>query len=268
MQSRGGSDARVSSALAYQGLRMGFIAERDALPANIPQSFLPGAIPTEFADLDFIYSLDGRERSSYTAYFGSLPLVRECSLDIAIDRIASSVQHTVAANSRHHVFVHAGVIGWHGKAVLFPGRTLTGKSTLVRALICAGAEYFSDEFAPVDAQGFVHPFPRPLSLRFPSGKSAVDPASEGARVATEPCRAGAIVITRYRPGARWAPAPVSPGTAALELLSNTVGVQLNPAKAVRYVSALVSATAAIRSLRGEAEDTAAAVLEDLDRLPG
>lgn len=267
MQSGGTSGTRASCALAYQGLRVGFVAKSDALPANIPQSFLPGAIPTDFADLDFVYSLDSSGRS-YTAYFGPLALARECSLDAALESIASSVQHTVAANSRHHVFVHAGVIGWRGKAVLFPGRTLTGKSTLVRALIRAGAEYFSDEFAPVDAQGFVHPFPRPLSLRFPSGKAAIDAASEGARVATEPCRAGAIVITRYRPGARWAPVPISAGTAALELLSNTVGVQLNAAKAVRYVSVLASGAAAIRSLRGDAEDTAATVLQDLDRLAG
>ena len=33
------------------------------------------------------------------------------------------------------------------------------------ALVRAGAEYYSDEFAPLDAGGLVHPFAKPLSIR-------------------------------------------------------------------------------------------------------
>ena len=60
------------------------------------------------------------------------------------------------------LFVHAGVVGWQGKAILIPGRSFSGKTTLVKALIEAGATYYSDEFAILDRQGLVHPYPLPL----------------------------------------------------------------------------------------------------------
>src|SRR6267142_2744385 len=45
------------------------------------------------------------------------------------------------------------------------GRSLSGKTTLVRELLRRGATYYSDEFAVVDDFGNIHPFPRPLGIR-------------------------------------------------------------------------------------------------------
>ena len=61
--------------------------------------------------------------------------------------------------------MHAGVVGWNGRALLLPGRTLSGKTTLVAELLRAGATYYSDELAVLDARGRVHPFPKPLAIR-------------------------------------------------------------------------------------------------------
>src|SRR5262245_28191234 len=52
----------------------------------------------------------------------------------------------IAENARDRVFVHAGAVGWKGRALLLPGRTFAGKSTLVAALVRAGATYYSDEY--------------------------------------------------------------------------------------------------------------------------
>ena len=65
----------------------------------------------------------------------------------------------MAAETRERVFVHAGVVGWKGHAIVIPGRSRSGKTTLVAELVKAGAEYYSDEFAVLDAEGRVHPFP-------------------------------------------------------------------------------------------------------------
>jgi hypothetical protein len=62
-------------------------------------------------------------------------------------------------------FLYAGVVAWQGHAIVFPGRSLSGKTTLVREMLRLGATYYSDEFAVVDNSGLVHSFPRPLGIR-------------------------------------------------------------------------------------------------------
>jgi len=78
-----------------------------------------------------------------------------------VSLLTGRVSRYIALWARRRVFVHAGVVAWQGRAVLIPGRTLSGKSWLVRALVRAGAEYYSDEFAVLDARGRVHPYPLP-----------------------------------------------------------------------------------------------------------
>lgn len=256
-----------NSAIISEGLRVGFRANRSDLIANFASVHAPGSIPTDFANLDFVYSLAWQSRfGSYAAYLGSRALIRRASLKAAVDSIESDLQHTIAAHSRNHLFVHAGVVAWRGQAILFPGRTYSGKSTLVQALIRAGAVYFSDEFARIDSGGLVHPFIRPLSLRTVQGRLSVHPENEGLKIAGGPCSAGAIVVTQYKPDAVWNPACLSPGYATLELLNNTVAVRSDPAKAVRYTGKLASSAVAMCSFRGDAETTTPLVLQTLDRL--
>ena len=89
-----------------------------------------------------------------------------------------------------------------GRAILLPGPTHAGKSTLVAELVRRGAPYFSDEYALIDADGRVHPYPRPLLLRDGSGYDQPRLATElGGMVAHEPLPAGLIVGVRHAPDA-------------------------------------------------------------------
>src|SRR5262249_17082640 len=45
--------------------------------------------------------------------------------------LGQHIDSTVARRSGQMLFVHAGVVGWRGLAIIIPGRSLTGKSTLV-----------------------------------------------------------------------------------------------------------------------------------------
>ena len=253
-------------AIVSEGLRLGFHGNGQNFVGQLP-SLVPGSIATEFADLDFVYSLAlESSQSSYSAHAGSRVLVRCVSFETALKSIVSKLQNTIAKYSRQHLFLHAGVIGWRGRAILFPGRTYSGKSTLVRALMRAGAVYFSDEFARVDAHGLIHPFARPLFIRCSEGKAMVRPEEERAEIASAPAPLGAIIATRYKQDALWQPERLSNGQALLVLLRNTVAVRLDPAKAMRTMGALVSSATAIRSLRGDAETGASAVLRTLDNL--
>lgn len=256
-----------SFAVISEGLRVGFQTNRRTLVSNLSALLVPGSVPADFTNLDFVYSLNAEpKRQLYTAYLGSRALTRQGNRKTTLDFIESDLQHTIAKHSRENVFLHAGVIGWRDCAILFPGRSFTGKSTLVRVLIQAGAVYVSDEFARIDARGLVHPFPRPLSFRSSSGRLRLYPEQEAMKVASGPCQVGAIVATRYVAEGAWYPTRLSPGQAALVLLSNTIAVRLDPAKAVRYIGQLASSARAISSPRGDAEATVPLLLETLDRL--
>ena len=259
--------AQVHKAIASEGLRFGFRANRTELITRLPNFLAPGSSPAEFKDLDFVYSLTAKSRPrSYAAYLGSKLIIRTTSLELALSCITSSLHHTLAEYSRQHLFLHAGVIGWRGKAVLFPGPSRTGKSALIRALIRAGAVYFSDEFAPLDPDGQVHPFPRPLSMRSSTGKIPFRPEDEGIEIAKGPAAVGAVVIARYEGHSLWEPVSLLKGHTVLELLSNTVALRSNTVNAIRLVSTVASSAPAIRSYRGEADITAPAVLQTLDNL--
>ena len=149
--------------------------------------------------------------------------------------------------------------------ILLPGRSQSGKSTLVRELIRAGAAYFSDEYAALDENGMVHPFARPLSLRSHNGRTLYDPRQNGERVGANALPVGLVAITRHVPLKTWRPAPVTPGRALLEIANNTVSIRANPARALRILRIVVSNAPAFMSPRGEAVETAPVLLEAVER---
>jgi len=146
------------------------------------------------------------------------------SLKVLFEAFETRVKAYVAEMARRRVFVHSGVVGWRGKAILFPGRSMSGKTSLVRELVTGGATYYSDEYAVLDMQGRVHPYPQPLALRedgsFQQRKRRVE--EFGGTTGESPLPVGLIVISRYRAGARWRPRSLSAGQGVLEVLANTV----------------------------------------------
>ena len=126
--------------------------------------------------------------------------------------------------------VHGGVVAHEGRAILLPGPTHAGKSTLVAELVRRGAPYFSDEYALIDADGRVHPYPRPLLLRDGSGYDQPRLATElGGTVAHEPLPAGLIVGVRYVPDASPFTQAMSQADGVLLLLRNTPQVLVDQA---------------------------------------
>jgi hypothetical protein len=166
----------------------------------------------------------------------------------------------LAEFAKNRVFIHAGVVGWNGKAVLIPGSPLAGKSTLVTALLRAGATYYSDEFALVDRAGRIHPYPRPINLRTNDGPIQVDPAHVPATTGTRPLRAGLILLTHYEKGATWRPRQASPGEAMVAVLTNTASAQRDPAHALGTIKLLLAEARILKGPRGEADPTVGRIL--------
>lgn len=195
-------------------------------------------------------------RRFHLLYGGIDQLARTSDLDSVLETLEADLHLHVAEFATDGLFVHAGVVGWRGRAIVIPGRTFTGKSTLVAALLRAGATYYSDEYAIFDGQGRVHPFPRPLSLRGKHNERArkISPESLGARTGKEPLPVGLVAAMRYRPGARWRPRPLSQGKALLTLLANTVPARRQPEAMLRTLAKVVRNAEAVSAVRNEAAE--------------
>ena len=181
-----------------------------------------------------------------------------------VDTLERRLQLYLGSNTREAAFVHAGVVGWQGGAIVFPASSFSGKSTLTQAFLEAGATYLSDEYAIIDPEGMVHAFPRRLSIRIEDGKTKrLDPAQEGWLIAQGPLPLRALVASHFEAGATWQPSRISPGQAVMKMLSNTVGARAAPELAMKCLSNAVAKADCFESPRGEAEDTVPLILEAL-----
>ena len=171
----------------------------------------------------------------------------------------------VAEHAPEYVFVHAGVIAWEDRALLLPGASHAGKSTLVAELVRAGATYYSDEFALLDSEGRVHPFTRDIRMRQPGAADQVPlPLKQlDGRAGTAPLRVSMVVFAEYVEHARWSPEAMTRGRAVLELLLHSTPVQRTPERTLAALSAMVSHATAWKSQRGDAAGAARSLLAAL-----
>ena len=188
-------------------------------------------------------------------------LARGLSHRGALDVLESDLQLFVAQHSRAFVFVHAGVVAIRGKAFVFPGTSGAGKTTLVRALLEAGATYYSDEYALLDERGRVHPYARALSVRTAAtGEKVRVPVGRAmARTGSRPLPVGAVVQTEYRRGARWKPRTLTRGEVVLALLSHTVPARERPAEVLATLARAAGGATGFASPRGSAASLARAL---------
>ena len=257
-------------AFVSYGRRIGIRVSDPALLPEVLGLLPPGWKPAESAFVTRLYSLfalgDGGRpglRRMNLAYASTLRIARTPELTAALDALESDLRLYVAERARDRVFVHAGVVGWRGRAILIPGRSFSGKSSLVAALVRAGATYYSDEYAVLDASGRVHPFAAPLSLRRPDGERPTRHSAEslGSGPATAALPVGLVAVSAYREGARWRPRQLTPGRGLLALLANTVPARERPAAALAVLQRIVSRARVLKSARGEAAETAELLLQ-------
>jgi hypothetical protein len=173
----------------------------------------------------------------------------------------------VAEFATDRVFIHAGVVAWRGQAIVIPGRSYDGKTTLVAALVKAGAVYMSDEYAVLDSNGFVHPFPRDLSVRYFDGvlcQKEVDVSSFGGISGTNMVPLGLLLLTKYKKRARWKPEHLTIGQGTLETVPHTIPIRSNPRFSLMVLKTSLRHAIIARSLRGDASGCARKILAFFD----
>jgi hypothetical protein len=255
------------------GVRVGLRVNDSAVLPEVIARLPPGSKPASFAIVDHLYSIigsqpkpDARVRRLSLAYWNLSQIARARDFKSVLDAFESHVQLTVAEFAPRRVFVHAGVVGWKDRAILIPGLSHSGKTTLVDQLIRAGATYYSDEYAVLDERGRVHPYARALGMRSrDSGDSKKVRAEEiGAAVGSKPLRVGLVVSTSYKDGARWRPREVTRGKGVLELISNTVSARSQPEMALNILPAALESARILKGVRGEASEIVQSILERVD----
>lgn len=192
-------------------------------------------------------------------YRGACRIAQAHDIDAILEIWESDLHGQIAAQASERLFVHAGVAVWNGMAVVIPGRSFSGKSTLTAALVQAGALYFSDEYAVFDAQGRVYPYAKTLSLRDEFGNSSGRHPVEalGGMAGTEPLRVGLVLSCRYEVDAHWRPRSLSSGRALMAMLDNTVQVRPQPQTALATLHNAVTDAQAFTGKRGEASQVIA-----------
>ncbi len=79
-------------------------------------------------------AVEGPQRSgrSFSVLFGNAQqLARTPDWEELCEALESDLEFYVAQSTRTWLFVHAGVVGWKGRAIVIPGRSHSGKTTLV-----------------------------------------------------------------------------------------------------------------------------------------
>ncbi len=170
----------------------------------------------------------------------------------------------VGGNTREFVFLHAGVVGWQGKAILLPGASFAGKTTLVAELIKAGAVYYSDDYALLSPDGRVHPYARHLQIRQDAGlgRRRVAHQDLAREAGSTPLAVGQVVFTAFVDGARWKPEPLTAGQAVLAMLQHTLSAQRRPAEVMATLASVMQTARASQSTRGEWVNVVAFLLGD------
>src|SRR5438067_8899286 len=113
--------------LCAYGVRIGLRANSpqalELLTAHLPPGWQPSASPR----VDRLYSLrvGGPDtqpgvRRFHLLYAGPERLARTHVLTEAVERFASDLQLYTAEMAPDRLFVHAGVVGWQGNAILLP----------------------------------------------------------------------------------------------------------------------------------------------------
>lgn len=249
------------------GVRIGVRVNDAGALTDVLARLPPGWKRARSPFVERLYSLwlgngsSSRIRRFNLVYADTTRLIRMPDLEGTLDSFDANLRLYVAERARGRIFVHAGVVGWRGRAIVIPGRSHSGKSQLVAALVRSGAIYYSDEYAVLDSAGRIHPYLAPLSLRGDDHRiERLPPRAVGGAVGRKPLPVGLVLVSRYHPEARWRPRALSPGQGVLELLDNTVPARRRPATTLSVLRRAVAEAVVLKGNRGEAAEVVRRVL--------
>lgn len=251
-------------ALESDGVRIAVTADTrdiaDRLPEVLPPEFVEVEADTVSESFGIVADLNG----TYTYTRSDSPVSSDLDVEFALTLIQTQIRLYIGLNAPNRFFIHAGVVAVNGRAIVLPGRSFSGKTTLVAAFLRRGATYLSDEFAVFDQGGLVHPYLTKLSVRESEDvRRSVEATELGSSNGTEALPVAAIVLTSYQPGSEWRPTELSRGQAALGLLDNTVAAIERPDELLPLCRRITDGPLLLSSERGDTEPVVTDLLSRL-----
>lgn len=213
-------------------------------------------IPVEKAEHHFQFLKDYKT-SKFSALKDDETIVANGDFTRSLDLLISRIRLTIAEFAEQIIFLHAGVIGWQNRAVIIPGKSFAGKTTLVAAFAKMGCEYFSDEYAMIDKDGLVHPFPKRLSIRgIVDDYTQVDFDVEklGGKRAQEPFPVGCVLVAEYKKERKTKPKlkEITLGEGVMASIANSISIRQNPKFVIEVLNKALQNSVVLKTERGEA----------------
>lgn len=268
----------INNQISFQAykVKLGIVSNRKFYLERILER-LEEILPSGFdfieeADVEHLLEIKGERDGSFQIFSNGEAAAGRSNREDFVNLIESRIRLTVAEFAPENVFLHAGAVGWRGKAIIIPASSFAGKTTLVAELIKNGALYYSDEYAVLNKDGFVCPFPKMLSMRgIIDDYKQLDLTAEsfGAAVGREPIPVGLILISRFEKndGARtdFEPEILSSGQGMIEILAHSISIRNNPKFVLNVLNKVSTRAIIAKSQRGEAEFFAARLIEYLNK---
>ncbi|MHB1414175.1 MAG: hypothetical protein ACYC1C_02890 [Chloroflexota bacterium] len=112
----------------------------------------------------------GRNGNGSGPYYEILARGSETYIHATLPEAIAQLEHTIdsaaARGLARHLLIHAGAVAAGERAILFPGASGQGKSTLVAALCLAGFAYMSDELSVINMESLLLlPFLKAIGLK-------------------------------------------------------------------------------------------------------
>lgn len=215
----------------------------------------------------FDVRVTGREPSSHVEL---VPALRALNHDLL---------HAAMTVARDHVYVHAGVVTVGNRAIVLPGLSRAGKSTLVLALVEQGAALASDELLVLDpGSAELLPFPRAVKLRdecvayFPRLAGVAVGSGEGrfvrtealpGGVATRSARAALVVLPAWDPAGDDRLLAITRGEALLGVVASALNLGAHGPAAMGHLARLLETAGTARLRWRDPARAAAAMLSAL-----
>jgi hypothetical protein len=156
------------------------------------------------------------------------------------------------------LLVHAGaVVSPHGEGVLLPGRSRSGKTSLVAALVRRGFGYLSDEAGAIDpVSRRLFPYPKALAIEpgvfdhFQELRAREDPPPPASgtwhvrpeelrpAAVAQPCELGLVIFPQYGKGETRVTA-IRPAEAVYEAARDAMNLSLYGGRALRLLGEVV-----------------------------
>lgn len=248
----------------FHGTKIGFKVEDAGLVEKVRRILPAGSFEIDFGEIkDYFLLITGQE-TGVNGFFWVENSIPEPAFEF--DRfeetcwagIEVKILFTLAMVSPPKMFYfHAGAVAINGKGIVIPGRTFSGKTTLTKEFIRNGADYYSDDCALIDSEGFLHPYPIKLGIRNENERDYLDVADFGARAGIEPVKIDFFLFTQYKKGSIWMPQIKPLGQFSFQLLEHLFyppSMNRKPAETMRLAARLAAETEVVESLRGESAE--------------